>query len=149
MKVLSWCKDIFHYFQKENIKKLKSKKMKKYPVRCPISSYQHIMDGHWKPMIVWYLQNKRLRFKDFIDLIPDISTKVLTLELAELEKNNIITRQSFKESPPRVEYSLSEYGKTLVPVLHVIKGWGLKHLKQNPKILHKDSEWRKKIQNAG
>jgi DNA-binding HxlR family transcriptional regulator len=83
-----------------------------------------------------------------IDLLPDISTKVLTRQLAELETDNIITRQSFKESPPRVEYSLSDYGRTVVPVLHAIKGWGLKHLRHNPKILHKDSEWRKRIQNA-
>lgn len=119
--------------------------MKKYPVRCPISTYQHIMDGHWKPMIIWYLQKKSLRFKNLIELLPDISTKILTLQLAELEADNIITRQSYRESPPRVEYSLTGYGKTLIPVLNSIKDWGFKHLKENPKILHKDSEWRKKI----
>ena len=119
--------------------------MKKYPVRCPISSYQCIMDGHWKPMMVWYLQNESLRFKDLLELLPDISTKVLTLQLAELEEDNIIARYSFKESPPRVEYSLTNYGKTLVPVLNAIMGWGLSHLKQHPKILRKDSEWRKRI----
>ena len=98
-----------------------------------------------KPIMVGYLQNENLRFKDLLELLPDISTKVLTLQLAELEEDNIITRQSFKESPPRVEYSLTDYGKTLVPVLNVIKGWGLSHLKLNPKILHKNSEWRKRI----
>jgi len=103
------------------------------------------MGGHWKPLMVWYLRNENLRFKDLLELIPDISTKVLALQLVELEEDNIIVRYSFKESPPRVEYALTKYGKTLIPILQVIKGWGLGHLKQHPKILHKDSEWRKRI----
>ena len=119
--------------------------MKKYAVRCPISSYQCIMDGHWKPMIVWYLQHQSLRFKDLLEVLPDISTKVLTEQLEELAKDNILQRISFREVPPRVEYSLTPYGKTLLPVLTAIKGWGLNHLKKNPAILHKQSEWRKKL----
>ena len=122
--------------------------MKKYPVRCPISSYQCIMDGHWKPMMVWHLQNKSLRFKDLLGLLPDISTKVLAEQLAELEEDGVIVRQSYNEAPPRVEYSLTPYGETIIPVLTVIQGWGFNHLKKNPKILHKDSAWRKKVKES-
>ena len=119
--------------------------MKKYPVRCPISSYQYIMDGHWKPMIVSFVRSGSLRFKDLRERLPDISTKVLSEQLAELEADKIITRRSYKEVPPRVEYSLSDYGKTLIPVLDTIKAWGYNYLRENPKILHKDSEWRNKL----
>ena len=122
--------------------------MKKYPVRCPISSYQSVMDGHWKPMIAWYLQDTSLRFKDLLEVLPDISSKVLSEQLAEMESDNIIVRQSYNEVPPRVEYSLSAYGKTLVPVLDIIKQWGFNHLKRHPKILHKDSGWRNKLKKT-
>lgn len=123
--------------------------MKKYPVRCPISSYSCIVDGHWKPMIVWHLRNKSLRFKELMELLPDISTKVLSEQLKELEVDNILLRKKFKEIPPKVEYSLTEYGSTLVPVISTIREWGFKHLKNNPKILHPKSKWvtmlRKKL----
>ena len=119
--------------------------MKKYPVRCPISSYSCIVNGHWKPMIVWYMRNKSLRFKDLIELLPDISTKVLSEQLKELEDDGILIREKFNEIPPKVEYSLTEYGLTLIPVLTTIREWGFKHLKKNPKILHPKSEWRNKL----
>jgi DNA-binding HxlR family transcriptional regulator len=119
--------------------------MKKYPVRCPVSSYQCVMDGHWKPMIVWYMRNGELRFKDFLQLLPDISTKVLSAQLKELEDDRIITRKSFKEIPPRVQYALTEYGLTLLPVIAVLRAWGFTHLQQHPAILHKESSWVNKL----
>ena len=119
--------------------------MKKYPVRCPISSFSCIVNGHWKPMIIWNLRNKSLRFKDLIELLPDISTKVLSEQLKELENDRIIIRKKFKEIPPRVEYSLTEYGSTLTPVIATIREWGFKHLQKNPKILHPKSKWVGKL----
>jgi DNA-binding HxlR family transcriptional regulator len=110
--------------------------MKKYPVRCPVTAYLTVMDGHWKPIIVWYLRDKPLRFKELMKSIPDISTKVLTEQLKELEVDGLISRETFNEIPPRVEYSLTHYGKTLLPVLTVLREWGLKHLKLNAHILH-------------
>jgi DNA-binding HxlR family transcriptional regulator len=103
------------------------------------------MDGHWKPMLVWHLRNKSLRFKDLLEILPDISTKVLTEQLNELEGDNILLRKSFKEIPPRVEYSLTEYGLTLIPVLGILREWGFKHLQQNPTILHAESAWKDKL----
>ena len=119
--------------------------MKKYPVRCSVTSYLCIMDGNWKPLIVWRMRNESLRFKDFLELIPDISTKVLTEQLRELEDDEIIMRKNFKEIPPRVEYSLTTYGATLIPVITILRAWGFKHLKKNPKILDKKSEWKNKL----
>jgi DNA-binding HxlR family transcriptional regulator len=119
--------------------------MKKYPVRCPITTYLSIMDGHWKPIIVWYLREKPLRFKDMMSIIPDISTKVLTEQLKELEADHIIHRKAFDELPPRVEYNLTSYGTTLLPGLSILREWGFNHLKENKNILHPDSQWHKKL----
>lgn len=115
--------------------------MKKYPVRCPITSYLCIMDGHWKPIIVWDLRNGNLRFKDLLALLADISTKVLTEQLKELEEDKIINRITYRESPPRVEYALTEYGKTLLPVVATLREWGFQHLQQKPELLVEDSPW--------
>jgi DNA-binding HxlR family transcriptional regulator len=116
--------------------------MKKYPVRCPITSYLSIVEGHWKPIIIWHIREKPLRFKDLIELMPDISTKVLTDQLKELESDAIIQRQQFKELPPRVEYALTDYGHTLLPVIALAREWGLTHLQRNPTILHESSGWQ-------
>jgi DNA-binding HxlR family transcriptional regulator len=103
------------------------------------------MDGHWKPMIVWRLRDTSLRFKDFLELLPDISTKILSEQLKELEEDDIIERKAFREAPPRVEYSLTEYGQTLIPVLSVLRAWGFTHLQKNPSILAPDSPWTGKL----
>lgn len=115
--------------------------MKKYPVRCPITAYECVMDGHWKPIIVWDLRNGGLRFKELLELLVDISTKVLTDQLKELEEDEIVIRTSYRESPPRVEYSLTEYGRTLIPVLATLREWGFKHLQQKPALLVESSPW--------
>jgi DNA-binding HxlR family transcriptional regulator len=119
--------------------------MKKYPVRCPVTCYLSIMGGHWKPIIIWYLRENELRFKELLSLMPDISSRVLTEELKELEEDGIIARQSFNETPPRVEYSLTKYGSTIIPALSSLREWGLKHLKKNKEILHPESEWNQKL----
>jgi DNA-binding HxlR family transcriptional regulator len=119
--------------------------MKKYPVRCPVTAYLNVMDGHWKPIIVWYVQNKPLRFKELQEAMPDVSTKVLSEQLKELEEDAILLRKTFNEIPPRVEYSLTNYGKSLLPTLTILREWGLKHLKINKHILHPQSEWNKKL----
>jgi DNA-binding HxlR family transcriptional regulator len=105
-----------------------------------------ILGGHWKPIIIWYLgRDHSLRFKELLALMPDISSRVLTEVLKELEEDEIISRQSFNETPPRVEYSLTKYGATIIPALAGLREWGLKHLKKNKKILHPDSEWNQKL----
>lgn len=119
--------------------------MKKYPVRCPVTAYLNVMDGHWKPIIVWYTREKPLRYKELQEEMPDISTKVLAEQLKELEEDGIVYRKTFNEIPPRVEYSLTNYGKTLLPALTILRQWGLKHLKLNTHILHPLSKWNKKL----
>lgn len=116
--------------------------MKKYPVRCPVTSYLHVMDGHWKPILVWDLRKGALRFSELLEAVPDISTRVLAEQLKELEEDDIIIRIAYSETPPRVEYHLSRYGETLLSALALLRQWGLRHLKQNVDLLHPDSEWK-------
>lgn len=123
--------------------------MKKYPVRCPVTAYLHVMDGHWKPILVWCLQDGSQRYNELMGIVPDISTKVLTQQLKELEADGILRREVFGEIPPRVEYSLTHYGCSLLPVLATLREWGLHHLKKNTHLLHPDSEWKKKLRKAG
>jgi len=119
--------------------------MKKYPIRCPVTAYLSVIDGHWKPLLLWHLQIKPLRFKDILSRIPDISTRVLTEQLNEMEKDNLIIRKAYNETPPRVEYELTDYGRTLLPGLSMLRDWGLQFLMKNKHLLHPDSEWNQKI----
>lgn len=119
--------------------------MKKYPLRCPVTAYLGVIDGHWKPLLLWHLQTKPLRFKDILLRLPDISSRVLTQQLTEMEEDKLISRKAFNETPPRVEYELTEYGRTLLPGLALLRDWGLKYLKENKDVIHPDSEWSQKI----
>jgi len=104
--------------------------MKKYPIRCPVTAYLYVIDGHWKPLLLWHLQTKPLRFKDILSRIPDISTRVLTEQLSEMEEDKLISRRAFNETPPRVEYELTDYGRTLLPGLAMLREWGLQFLRK-------------------
>ena len=81
--------------------------------------------GKWKTVILWYIQNKTLRFGELKQLIPDITEKTLTLQLKSLEKAGLVQRHVFGTKPPlKVEYSLTSFGKTLLPALDAIAKWG-------------------------
>jgi DNA-binding HxlR family transcriptional regulator len=134
-----------NYFIFVTIKTLYNKLMKRYPIRCPVTAYLSVIDGHWKPLLLWHLQTKPLRFKDILSRIPDISTRVLTEQLNEMEEDKLISRKAYNETPPRVEYKLTEYGRTLLPGLAMLREWGLQFLKKNKHVLHPDSEWNQKI----
>ncbi len=95
---------------------------------CPIRNViSHITDK-WSLLVLYTLeQNNVLRFSDLWRQIPDISQKMLTSTLRNLENDGIINRKVFMEVPPRVEYSLSERGKSLMPHLDALISWGLEH----------------------
>ncbi len=97
---------------------------------CPIRNViSHITDK-WSLLVLYTLeQNNVLRFNDLWRQIPDISQKMLTSTLRHLEDDGIIIREVFMEVPPRVEYRLSERGKSLMPHLDALLSWGLEHFK--------------------
>ena len=81
--------------------------------------------GKWKSVVLWYLKNKTLRFAELKRQIPDITEKMLSIQLKSLEADGLIKREVYGEKPPiKVEYSLTEFGKTLVPALELIAKWG-------------------------
>lgn len=86
-----------------------------------------IFDDRLKLLIIWYLKNDRLRFKELFEVLQPITKKTLTIKLKELEKLSLINREVFAEVPPRVEYSLSEYGEGLRPVVDEILIWSQKY----------------------
>jgi DNA-binding HxlR family transcriptional regulator len=99
------------------------------PFECPVRAMIDVVDGKWKPMIINYLKSGALRSGQLQRKIPDAPRKVLTEQLRELEAAKIISRKVSGEKSQRTDYSLSDYGRTLVPILTLMAAWGDKHMK--------------------
>lgn len=97
-------------------------------INCPVAATLELIGGKWKPVILFCLRSDTRRFGEIAARIPTISRKVLTDQLKELEKDKLIQRKHFKEIPPRVEYSLTELGKSMAPVFAEIEKWGLENI---------------------
>ena len=97
-------------------------------LECPIAATLELIGGKWKPLILYFLTFGTRRFGEIAVRIPTVSRKVLTEQLKELEKDGLIVRKQFKEIPPRVEYSLSDLGKSLSSVFHEMSKWGKKNV---------------------
>lgn len=95
---------------------------------CPVTATLNLIGGKWKTLILYSLTNGTRRFGEIAVRIPDISRKVLTEQLKELEADGLIHRQQFNEIPPRVEYSLSELGKSLSSVIRELEIWGTENV---------------------
>lgn len=92
--------------------------------QCPIELGLNILSGKWKLKILWHISKGTVRFNELQRLLGNITTKTLTQQLRELEEQRIVLRNVFPEVPPRVEYSLSEIGITLKPILGELCKWG-------------------------
>lgn len=97
---------------------------------CPVVQTLEIFGGKWKPVILWEMERGSFRFGELRRAIPEITQKMLTQQLRELEKDGVIWRKVYAEVPPHVEYGVTEYGKTLRPILDEMARWGLKHQKR-------------------
>src|ERR1700749_3588664 len=91
---------------------------------CPMDVTMKYVGGKWKTVVLWYLKNKTLRFGELKKQIPDITEKMLSIQLKNLEEDGLIKREVFAEVPLRVEYSLTPFGESLIPVLNAISKWG-------------------------
>ncbi|HQK35868.1 MAG TPA: helix-turn-helix domain-containing protein [Spirochaetales bacterium] len=91
---------------------------------CPVATIVTLVGNKWKLLIIRNLLAGTQRFNEMKRTIPGISQKVLTDNLRELERDELIVRKVYAEIPPRVEYSLSEMGKTLKPVFDAMQAWG-------------------------
>ena len=97
-------------------------------INCPVTASIELIGGKWKTLILYSLLSGKRRFGEIAVRIPDISRKVLTEQLKELESDGLILREQYKEIPPRVEYSLTELGKSLSPVFRELEIWGTENL---------------------
>jgi DNA-binding HxlR family transcriptional regulator len=102
---------------------------------CPVEACMEVIDGKWKGVILNYLLGGTKRFGELQRLLPEVTQRMLTTQLRELEAHGVVERKAYPEVPPKVEYSLTEYGRTLEPLLAMMKTWGDTFLKRNAKAV--------------
>ena len=97
---------------------------------CPVESTLELIGGKYKALILWHLSEKTLRFSQLRKEISGATAKMLTQQLRELEAQDLIHREVFPVIPPRVEYSLTELGRSLMPILVAMRDWGSGYLRK-------------------
>lgn len=100
-------------------------------LNCPVGATIDIIGGKYKSLILWHLIESTLRFGELSKLIPQATPKMLTQQLRELEDANLVVRKVYPVVPPRVEYSLTDLGISMRPILEAMYSWGADYLKKN------------------
>lgn len=95
---------------------------------CPVEAALSLISGKWKAVVLWHLLQGKLRFNEIRRRLPEVTQRMLTNQLRELEADGFIIRTVYPQVPPKVEYSLSERGRSLEPVLLALKTWGETHV---------------------
>lgn len=96
---------------------------------CKFETVLEILVGKWKPVVLFQLfSNGTMRFSELQKAIPDITKKMLTQQLRELEYHDIVHREIYHQIPPKVEYSITEYGNGMATVLQAMNDWGMAHI---------------------
>jgi DNA-binding HxlR family transcriptional regulator len=106
-------------------------KYKNTEYQCSMELTLNIIGGKWKPIILWYLSSNTLRFGELKKKMPKITQKMLAQQLKSLEENGLVNRFVYNEIPPRVEYSLTYTGKTLIPILENLSEWAHEYINTN------------------
>jgi len=91
---------------------------------CPVEATLDVIGGKWKGVILFHLMDEPKRFNELRRLLPEVTQRMLTLQLRELENDGVIHREIYPQIPPKVEYSLTPFGDTLKPILILMKDWG-------------------------
>ncbi len=99
------------------------------PDNCPVEATLSLIGGKYKALILWNLANRTLRFSELHKAVSGATAKMLTQQLRELEAQSLIHREVFPIIPPKVEYSLTELGKSLMPILVAMRDWGAGYLR--------------------
>ena len=100
---------------------------------CPVHVTLKVIGGKWKLPLLWYLRDGSMRYSELQRAIAGITPKMLAEQLRELEKDGLVSRKVHPVVPPKVEYSLTAYGRSLDPILEAMGAWGEKHEKRNEK----------------
>jgi DNA-binding HxlR family transcriptional regulator len=105
---------------------------------CPVETGLELISGRWKARILWKLHQRTLRFGELRREIDGITEKMLAQQLRELEGDDLVERTTYPTVPPRVEYALSSFGRTLGPILEQIAAWGEAHNERIVAIIERD-----------
>lgn len=110
---------------------------------CPVEATLELIGGKYKALILWHLSEGKLRFSELRKVIKGATPKMLTQQLRELEAHALIHREVFPVIPPKVEYSLTELGHSLMPILVAMRDWGAGYLRAKNMepcciMMHKD-----------
>ena len=97
---------------------------------CPVEATLELIGGKYKALILWHLSQGILRFSELRQVIKGATPKMLTQQLRELEANGLVHREVYPVIPPKVEYSLTETGRSLMPVLVAMRDWGADYLRR-------------------
>ena len=97
---------------------------------CPVETTIDLIGGKYKALILWHLAEKKLRFSELRRAIVSATPKMLTQQLRELETNELIHREVFPIVPPKVEYSLTDLGQSLMPILMAMRDWGASYMRK-------------------
>jgi len=103
--------------------------MREITYTCPVELTLKLIGGKWKVLILWHLKDNTMRFGELKRMMPNITTKMLTQQLRELEMDELVHREVYPRVPPKVEYSLTKQGESLKPVLDSMCKWGLMYQK--------------------
>ena len=95
---------------------------------CPVEATLELIGGKYKALILWHLSENKLRFSELRKLLKNATPKMLTQQLRELEAHDLIHREVFPVVPPKVEYSLTEAGRSLLPILVAMRDWGAEYM---------------------
>jgi DNA-binding HxlR family transcriptional regulator len=109
------------------------KKPNKFKCHGAVQATLAVIGGKWKPLILWHLLEKKMRFNELQKSLQDISQKMLASELRSLEKDGIVHREVYRQVPPKVEYWITPYGESLKGVLEKVAEWGYAHKTRNSK----------------
>lgn len=100
-------------------------------IQCPVEATLQLIGGKYKSLILWHLIGKTLRFNELSKLIISATPKMLTQQLRELENDGLINRTVYAVVPPKVEYSLTKLGESMIPILEAMCAWGANYLEEN------------------
>ncbi|MEN7551779.1 helix-turn-helix domain-containing protein [Rapidithrix thailandica] len=103
---------------------------KKIAAKCGMAYTLSLIGGRWKPTILWRLMDGKMRYSELKRSIPDVSERMLVMQLRELEKGELVKRIVYAEVPPKVEYELTALGLSMRPMLQSISDWGEAHRKK-------------------
>ena len=132
LKQSKWQECTFWVYTTQKVSKELStmKSICKNMFNCPVEATIRLIGGKYKAVILWHLMNQTLRYNEIHKRIPNATDKMLAQQLRELEKDGLINRTVYPVVPPKTEYSLTDFGQTLAPILDAMCDWGTNYLNE-------------------